>query len=816
MMKFSSYFLMFFLSFTRCFGLTSQEVMQQTVTIDLYCVYIEKQYYAEGKIASPYCVLACVVTETVARQTYLQASPDGKVSSAPSLHIPPTTENLDLKNSVHSFLSNPSPEKDDGIHIQNGILKAVFGNFSVGIDVVGLGWFLLKKIQGFITNTRVEKEFVNQYNEWKEKDFQNDALQIIKRGNQDHDDNALLSQVDQEAILSEYHLYQFEGFRSYIKTFSHYEPFIEQLHKSVCDDNYAKKRWWKKFPGFFYETFPDVVQSLYEQAEDERADRKKREQEEEARRDEARQLLHAPMQERLRYYAEYMHECAEEYDFEVTCGRWDDDLQEERFILRSEAIIKAEKNSYCLSTKTYNVSPQLDSFLQGHNLNPDVFRQCEGSLIQQCFHQEIIMIVDQAAAISSKYEHLQDPSVIFFTDTVVDVASVSAEYNHAGHVKQALILIDCCWSFLDCSIGVAQGLCDGTYKVYDAAQDPFGTIFNMASNTGHLVKNGMWHAGRVLYELCDVLVACETDKGAAEKYFTQAAKNIGAVATALADKIQKVPLQTVAREGTAMVVDAFLTKKCLGALYTFYTTTHKQLIPVIQAIERTGEVPAIAGVAEIIVAEGAATTTQLFKQAADTVKVVGQAVGGVAGQITKVPSTYLARKVSYMLYKEKEILVLFLHFKDALKIGKEYTGVMGFKNVKITARALKHIFGVEITEKMKKTGIVDTIIQGFHHDLGNKMSHLIKNPIVDKVTGVVKGTLDCLGQTKRGKTLFPSSWSRSKVMKKIQESLLNPSEMPILDGNRWAYIGLTSDGIKIKTVFEKTGELVTAYPILRG
>ncbi|HEV2601513.1 MAG TPA: EndoU domain-containing protein [Candidatus Babeliales bacterium] len=809
-MKFYSYFLIFFLSFTRCFGLTSQEVMRHERTIDLFYIYIERQYYAEGQIASPYCVLACVVTETVARQEFLQAS--DKALSVTSLHIPPTTNNLDLKESVHSFLSDPSPEKTNGIFIHNAVLKAVFGNFSISVNLIELAWFAFNKLQRFITTTRVEKEFVGRYHGWKQEDFQNEALQVIKKGQQvdDNNNNAPLSPVEQEAILSEYHLYQFDGFRSYIKTFPHYASFIRELRIRLHDDeHHTGNRWWKKFPGFFYETFPDVVQSLYQEIKHERAEQIKREEEEADRRKEAKKLLHEQIQERSQYYAAYMHECADEYALEVISGTCNSDAQAERFTKRSQAIMQAEKEHYRLRTYQYDSSPQRDNFLQNHNLNPDIFRQCEGSAIQQCLHQEIIIIVDQAAAISSEYGHMQDPSVIFFTDTVGDIASVSAEYNHAGHTKQALMLIDCCWSFLDCSIGVAQGLCDSGYKIYDATQDPFITAYNMGSNIGSALTNGMWHLGRVFYELFNVLVECETDTGAAEKYFTQKAKNIGAVATALADKIQKVPLQTVAREGTAMVVDAFLTKKCLGALHTFYTTVQKELIPVIQAIERTGEVPAIACVAEIIVAEGAATTTQLFKQAADAAEAVKDAGGKIAATL---PSIKLPCKIDYMIAHEQEMLGLFTHFKDAFKFGS-YDSVIGLRNLKITPNDLKHIFGIEITQQMKNSGIIKTIVQGFHHNLGNTMSHLIHNQIVDKATGVMKGTLRFLGKEIEGKTFFPSSWSRPKVLEKIAESLLNPIEKPFLDRGRWVYFGLTSEGIKVKTVFETTGSFVSSYPV---
>lgn len=47
----------------------------------------------------------------------------------------------------------------------------------------------------------------------------------------------------------------------------------------------------------------------------------------------------------------------------------------------------------------------------------------------------------------------------------------------------------------------------------------------------------------------------------------------------------------------------------------------------------------------------------------------------------------------------------------------------------------------------------------------------------------------------------------------MQVAMLNPAEMPILKGSRIAYVGVTSEGFKIRMIFEKTGKLVTAFPL---
>ena len=59
-------------------------------------------------------------------------------------------------------------------------------------------------------------------------------------------------------------------------------------------------------------------------------------------------------------------------------------------------------------------------------------------------------------------------------------------------------------------------------------------------------------------------------------------------------------------------------------------------------------------------------------------------------------------------------------------------------------------------------------------------------------------------------------WTKEQCLLKIKESLHHITETPIFEKGRWAVIGITSEGIKIKTVIEKTGELVTSYPLLEN
>ena len=67
-------------------------------------------------------------------------------------------------------------------------------------------------------------------------------------------------------------------------------------------------------------------------------------------------------------------------------------------------------------------------------------------------------------------------------------------------------------------------------------------------------------------------------------------------------------------------------------------------------------------------------------------------------------------------------------------------------------------------------------------------------------------------------TMFPDSWSRSKVIEKIYEALKDPKKETNSKQNRLTIKGKTQEGIEIKIVLDLnkdgTAKIVSAYPII--
>lgn len=111
-------------------------------------------------------------------------------------------------------------------------------------------------------------------------------------------------------------------------------------------------------------------------------------------------------------------------------------------------------------------------------------------------------------------------------------------------------------------------------------------------------------------------------------------------------------------------------------------------------------------------------------------------------------------------------------------------------------------------------------LKGLHHDLNNFLEKNA-NEIIQftnkqiNTLGILKSDIMLNGKLYEGKTFFPSSWSREKVIHKIIEATKNIDSTPIKQwNNNWKIIGKTIEGIKIEIIIKPSGEIITAYPLV--
>jgi len=143
---------------------------------------------------------------------------------------------------------------------------------------------------------------------------------------------------------------------------------------------------------------------------------------------------------------------------------------------------------------------------------------------------------------------------------------------------------------------------------------------------------------------------------------------------------------------------------------------------------------------------------------------------------------------------------------------KHVTWVCEGEAVPLTFKKYEHLCTIDA--KCKDGKLVDW---SGGHALDLPKIALQKGITIDNIEDVGKGvthaTITFHGKT-HDKTQFPSFWNEEMRLRKIKESLANPITSPeIRKSGRYIHIGITSCGVIIQTIIDKSAkEIVSSFP----
>lgn len=160
-----------------------------------------------------------------------------------------------------------------------------------------------------------------------------------------------------------------------------------------------------------------------------------------------------------------------------------------------------------------------------------------------------------------------------------------------------------------------------------------------------------------------------------------------------------------------------------------------------------------------------------------------------------------------IIMNQEELDALAEQYKDAISVQ----GVPDISAIKLTKRALEHVFGLEIMPE-------DKGISGFHHDYNLESEDTIKmfyRSSTTKARGICEGFLaTSRHQSPVYKTFFPFSLTRQQVLEKVIESLQHIQKKED-KSKTWLLECLASDGMQINIVIDKeNNEIITFFPVV--
>lgn len=465
----------------------------------------------------------------------------------------------------------------------------------------------------------------------------------------------------------------------------------------------------------------------------------------------------------------------------------------------------------------HKISCQQAAFVNSECLTADK----KGILFDGCHLQH--QLVDEAVSVIDTA--ISCDLVNNIQDAVVDLANASLISNKGGDIITASRALDACWAIIDFGQKAAQyayatvtthapfiarGVCDGLseslHGAVDAVCHPIATAKDVANS---LVTAG-YYLGKLTYEIAEHSAVCdmmETDPERAEQMIREQSCD-PSVFFAVYESVKDISTQDIARVGTKTVVDMMLLH---GAIKTV-SAIAKEAVPVFVRCMRKGVQSVEAAAAEAIPIRCAEEISSLM----NNVEKVG---GGAAKVITE--SRMLVENMANALLAEVRAEIIMLQEKFACvqncipACAKKGFAEFAGKHIKIP---YEHILAIEL----KWNDVKNTLsgISGFHHDF---MGAVEKSGLLKFVRkGVEKNgcyMADILvdGSRVSGKTFFPQSWSREKVIGKIYEAYENFIKSGAIikkeAGGKYIISGFTNEGIEIEMYITKKAQITTAYPI---
>lgn len=600
--------------------------------------------------------------------------------------------------------------------------------------------------------------------------------------------------IDEQQILVSHALYQYMPFQAYIRTLPGYQACIAQLYEHIDCGKRCKQRV-QHIVGLSRDQFKQIVKTLHQELQN------VRKQKDEHARQVKRQEASCKEQEKQRACIREQQQAvmAQQHEQLVAISAaWQDMTDDEdvflagRYRLRSNAVASSVQDNAQWYEQSYAVGPAANKALADGHMSADTFGMLYGTALQHVLHKEFVTVIDDASYACDKYQHIS--AVRNLGNTVIEFADIGREYNRHGAVVQASELADFCWVALDCIKAIGEGFCEGVEHTVDMVLHPVETVTNIVKGVGLLA----YQVGHMVHEVTELAILLDANYHAAEKKFDDMVNRFDLVLQAIQEKQKELELRDYCKGVAAFATEWYLQARLIRGLGTLYESAQKQVPKLVSKFgDYMPDKKVLLGTPEGVQFEVAREAQDILQRSV----AIGVPMGEAASSCL----------TEFLFSVEKEIIQL----RQLFDCTRKGFGEFANKFIKID---YQHILGIEL--RAGKKGAVS--LGGFHHDF---MGAIEKGGVFDFVnvvkskSGFYSADVIVNGRSTY-KTFFPQNWPREKVISKIYEAFDNCMKsgmQSILQPNgNYKFQGHISEGVKIEMFITKTGQIKTAYPIIKG
>jgi len=464
----------------------------------------------------------------------------------------------------------------------SSVLKPTFdiGGFDVVIDVIGSLIDIGKTLFTYNQHEKRIQEFIQTYAGWSRTDFadraQYDPLQYssILHGK-------LYNRIERENnILSEHHLYQFPGFRDFIKDFLRYSDYLVELSEALVDEELQQKT--TALPGYKEQSFIQIVQELAEPFVQECAQKDAEISETFRREEEKRVERKEHVRNNCRAAEPALQELLDDYAFELEEGS----EQHERFAQRIQAIEASCQEDHAPHTDMFFISEYGKTACSEFLFNTAGYTRCDGSTIQIQIHSELVTILNAVA--HERYTNSSNLEINRLTDSTARFIDVGRSYNEAGQIVDAFKMADACWELLECIKGVAEGVGLGLVQTATTFAHPYETVKGAVVG----VSTAAYHLADLLTDKIALVITPEESgvhrlikESNDEKY-----AKLGAMLSAAADTVKEMSNRERARAISSFATEWVATGYLFSTSAKFFNNARSMGAQYVQNVQRAEHV----------------------------------------------------------------------------------------------------------------------------------------------------------------------------------------------------------------------------------
>jgi hypothetical protein len=428
-------------------------------------------------------------------------------------------------------------------------------------------------------------------------------------------------------------------------------------------------------------------------------------------------------------------------------------------------------------------------------------------------------------------------------DAVIDLANISLTLNKEGDVVMATRTLDACWALIDYAQDaaryayllasthfpfVAKGVCDGVCESLHGAVHTVCHPVEAVQDAAQSLAIAGYYLGKAVYkagEYESMIDFIETQPHSAQEMLQKLADE-PSVLLALCEQAKKnISSEDVARVGTKTILDMMLFHSATKAVSAIAHESWAEFISCMRKGEQSSEVALTAENISVQVGEEIASVMENMQKVGGGTEVAAEVANNSAKSAAAEVKRYGKQGSPYQkISKSTQQHVRPLNSLEGKElIGIENISVSGYGPLpkRIYLDKYKHYLQPEFRTtsggKLKPSG--------WHHDPGRRIENIKRiNGYAIEIenykkhsSGIYKFDWIISGTERKTSTLFPHTWSREIVQQKIIEAYKYARKnccTPVTQPNgNFAVNGFTNEGISIKIIINKNGNVVTAYPI---